>query len=507
MAAGTAYRAMPQASEPVAMDILTAVSDPQLFAPWFRDQATWRAWHAFLAALFALPMTDEQLAIYREHTGRTGPPTTPFNEGWLICGRRAGKSAVLAICAAYLGCFKDYRPYLASGEFATIRIMARDRDQTRNIFRYLSALLSEIPILKRMVVKELAESFELSNRVVLEVGSASFRATRGYTYAAILADELAIWMSDESSNPDIEILRARRPGMLTIPGAMLLCASSPYARRGTMWETYQRSYGKDDPRVLVWKAPTTAMNPTVSQSEIDAEMEKDPANAMAEYMAEFRTDIESFIGIEAVRACITPSLRERPPERQWRYYGFVDPSGGSSDSMTLAVSHKEGATVILDAVREVKPPFSPEATVEEFARLLRQYRCTSAYGDRYAGEWPREQFKRHSINYLPADKSKSDIYLDFLPLVNSGGIDLLDNDRMLHQFVSLERRTSRGGRDSIDHPRGLHDDVANAIARTVVTAAQQPSGWRRDRLPKMPELTIVRRYSGGEPGTNWMSRK
>jgi hypothetical protein len=51
--------------------------------------------------------------------------------------------------------------------------------------------------------------------------------------------------------------------------------------------------------------------------------------------------IESFIGIEAVRGCITPSLRERPPERQWRYYGFVDPSGGSSDSMTLAVSHRK----------------------------------------------------------------------------------------------------------------------------------------------------------------------
>jgi hypothetical protein len=294
-------------------------------------------------------------------------------------------------------------------------------------------------------------------------------------------------------------LRALRPGLLTIPGAKLLRASSPYSRRGALWDAYDRYYGKDA-RILVWRVRLCRRR-TLTPSMRRIRRRLPPS------MARNFGRIESFIGIEAVRGCITPSLRERPPERQWRYYGFVDPSGGSSDSMTLAVSHKEGATVILDAVREVKPPFSPEATVEEFARLLRQYRCTSAYRDRYAGEWPREQFKRHSINYLPADKSKSDIYLDFLPLVNSGGIDLLDNDRMLHQFVSLERRTSRGGRDSIDHPRGLHDDVANAIARTVVTAAQQPSGWRRDRLPKMPELTIVRRYSGGEPGTNWMSRK
>ena len=60
------------------------------------------------------------MALYREFTGRSAPPAAPFNEGWLICGRRAGKSAILAICAAYLGCFRDYRPYLAPGEVATI---------------------------------------------------------------------------------------------------------------------------------------------------------------------------------------------------------------------------------------------------------------------------------------------------------------------------------------------------------------------------------------------------
>jgi hypothetical protein len=159
--------------------------------------------------------------------------------------------------------------------------------------------------------------------------------------------------------------------------------------------------------------------------------------------------------------------------RKWQLLTNVKDKLGS-DSMTLAIAHKEGATVILDAVREVRPPFSPKATVEEYARLLKSYRCTTVYGDRYAGEWPREQFRRHSINYEPAGKSKSDLYRDFLPLVNSSAGDLLDHDRMLHQLVSLERRTPRGGKDSIDQPRGLHDDVANAVAGAVVTAAKRP---------------------------------
>jgi hypothetical protein len=72
------------------------------------------------------------------------------------------------------------------------------------------------------------------------------------------------------------------------------------------------------------------MNPTVPQAEIDAEMAKDPASAMAEYYAEFRSDIESFIGVEAARACIAPGVRERPPERRWRYHAFVDPSAAAT---------------------------------------------------------------------------------------------------------------------------------------------------------------------------------
>jgi hypothetical protein len=380
-----------------------------------------------------------------------------------VCGRRGGKSRILALIAVYLACFRDYRPFLAPGEVGTVRIMAVDRDQARAIFRFIAGFLRETPALKRLIARETADSFELTNRTIIEVGTASFRSSRGYTFIAVLADEIAFWRSDESTIPDTEILRALRPGLMTIPGAKLLCASSPYSRKGALWEAYDRYFARDDAPILIWKGTSLEMNPTIDAGEIEREYEKDPASAAAEYGGEFRTDIEAFISIDAIRKCQS-GVYERQPDRRVRYYGFCDPSGGSNDSMTLAIAHKEGSTVVLDAIREQKPPFSPEATVEAFARLLKAYRCTSVFGDRYAGEWPREVFHRHSINYLPADKSKSDIYLDFLPLVNSSAVDLLDNDRMLHQLVSLERRTARGGRDSIDHPRGAHDDVANAAA-------------------------------------------
>lgn len=450
------------------MTIIEACEDPQLFARYFRDRATWQAWMAFIASLFGLPLTPDQRLLYEQCTGRADAPDKPFTEGWLICGRRAGKSFILALIAVFLACWRSYADYLGPGERGTILVLATDRRQARTIFRYVRGLITGTPLLAGMLQRETADSLDLSNGVTIEVGTASYRTARGYTLVACLCDETAFWPTDDSAEPDYAVLDAVRPGMATIPGAMLLCASSPYARRGALWDAFKRFFGKPSPDILVWKAATRTMNPTVPQSVIDRAAERDPANAAAEYGAEFRTDVEGFVTREAVEAVTTPGVRERAPISGVRYSAFVDPSGGSSDSMTLGIAHREGRVGILDAVRERRAPFSPDSVVEEFAATLRRYGITKIQGDRYAGEWPREAFKRHKISYEPAAKPKSDLYRDVLPLINSRECDLLDEPRILAQLVGLERRTARGGRDSIDHAPGSHDDVANVVAGVLV---------------------------------------
>src|SRR5262245_29053388 len=455
----------------LTMTLLEAMADKNLFAPWFKDPTNWAAWRAFIAALFALPMTPEQQLIYQQCTGRNAPPSAPAPEAWLICGRRAGKSFILALCAVFLACFFDYRRALSPGERGTVLIIATNSRQARVIFRYVSALLTHIPMLAQMIERETTDSFDLNNATTIEVHIASFKTTRGYTIVAALCDEIAFWPHDDAAEPDYEVLNALRPGMATIPGAMLLCASSPYARRGALWDAYRKHYGKDGDPVLVWRAPTRTMNPSVSLQVIDAATERDPASAAAEWLAEFRSDIEGFVTREAVEVCMALDVRERAPMQGVRYYAFADPSGGSADSMTLAVGHREGDVVVLDALRERRPPFSPEEVVAEFSELLKSYRVSKITGDRYAGEWPREQFRKVGIAYEPAQKPKSDLYRDLLPAINSRNLDLLDDARLLTQLVGLERRTARGGRDSIDHAPGAHDDLANAVAGLAAAAA------------------------------------
>ena len=110
-----------------------------------------------------------------------------------------------------------------------------------------------------------------------------------------------------------------------------------------------------------------------------------------------------------------------------------------------------------------------------------RYRCTKVYGDNYGGEWPKEQFRRCGLNYEKAGKRKSELYCDLLPLINSGAADLLDNPTLVTQLCLLERKTTRGGRDVIDHPPGRHDDVANAVAGALSLAMAKPQFRAQER--------------------------
>jgi hypothetical protein len=455
-------------------------TDPRLLGPFFKG-GSWGPWRVFGKALMGEPLDADEMAIFTACTGRTVAPTGPFTEASLVVGRRGGKSRILALIAVFLACFKSYKDYLAPGEVATIAIIAADRKQARSIFRYILGMLQAVRALEQFIdpKKLTTETITLRNRVTIEIQTASFRVTRGYTFAAILADETAFWKSEDSVNPDTEIFRALRPGLATIPGALLLNASSPYRKSGELYNTYRRHFGKNDARVLVWQGATLTMNPSLDPAIVEEAYADDPEAAGAEYGALFRSDISDFVSREAVDACTAAGRIEWPPMSGIRYVAFCDPSGGSADSMTLAIAHNRDGMAVLDLVRECRPPFSPEAVVEQFSSTLKSYRITELTGDRWGGEFVREPFRKQGITYNLSEQPKSEIYQNVLPLLNSRRVELLDLPRLHSQLCGLERRTARSGRDSIDHAPGAHDDIANGVAGALLLATSGRRSYDR----------------------------
>jgi hypothetical protein len=428
----------------------------------------WRV--LLIAAMGEALISDDERAIFKKFTGREREPLQRVSELAIVGGRRSGKSRALATLAAYIGGLCNYKEVLVQGETGVLLCLAQSQHIAKQLLNYCEADFAASPILSQLIVNRTADTIELNGNIKIEVRPASMKKLRGPTYIGILLDELAFFFTEENyANPDSEIIAAVTPGLLTTRG-MTVMASSPYARKGVLWDVFKTHYGADGAAsVLVAKGTTRDFNSTVPQDEIDRLLEKDPARNRAEYLAEFRTDLESFVPAEIVEACVQPGIYERLRERDTQYFGFVDPSGGSSDSFTMCVGHMPYGqeSVVIDCLREARPAFSPEVVVKEFSELFKSYGITTIYGDRYAGEWPVEGFAKQGISYQQSAKPKSELYTGLLPLINSCRIELLDNRRLVAQLCGLERRTARGGKDSIDHPPGQHDDLINAVAGVV----------------------------------------
>ena len=451
-----------------------ALTDPRLLGHAFVGES-WTPWRILLIAAMGEELTDAERVIFKQITGRDQEPGQRVNELVAVVGRRGGKSRAMAVLMAYVAALCDHTDVLVKGETGVALCVALDQKVAGIVREHCAAVLEESPILKQLIANRTQDTIQLTNGLSIEVRPASFRKLRGPTYVCVVAHELAIWYQDSTyANPDVEILAAVRPGLLTTRGLLVL-ASSPYTKRGVLWDRYRRHYGPDGaPAILVAHGTSRDFNPTLPQEEIDRALEEDRARNSAEYLAQFRSDLEGFVSLEVVEGCVG-GYHEMAPSSGTHYCAFVDPSGGSEDSMTMAIAYKTpkpDEQIKVVAVREARPPFSPSAVVDDFAALLQRYRISKVVGDHYGGEFVKEPFRQHGISYEVAKQAKSDLYRDLLPLLNSGRITLPRHDRLVSQIVGLERRVTAPAR------------IASTTARMATTTSLMPlAAWSAPSLP------------------------
>jgi hypothetical protein len=219
------------------------------------------------------------------------------------------------------------------------------------------------------------------------------------------------------------------------------------------------------------------MRPDKATADLQAQHADDPVSARMELNAEFMDGVTSLFDADALEACVVTGRLEIAPVKGTHYRAFADPSGGRVDTFALAIGHRlSDGRVALDVVRGWEPPLNPSGVVEEVAAILKLYGIRDVSGDRYAAEWTVDAFQKHAIAYVASELSRSELYLGMVGLVNSGQVELLDQEDVLRQFRGLDRRRGRAGRDTVDHRPGSHDDLANAVAGVTVSIVRQGQG-------------------------------
>jgi hypothetical protein len=459
------------------MNIKDAIHDKNLFRPFLGNLSTWQNWFAALSVMYGLPLSPQSTVrdCVRQCTGRKCGrlPASGFDTALFLTGRRSGKSRVAALIGAYEAALAGHEKKLSKGEKGIVAVCAPTKQQGRIVKDYLRAIF-DTPLLRTEIVTETREGFDLLNGSRIEILAGDWRTVRGYTLLAAIVDEACFFgVEDECKvRSDTELVRAIRPSLATV-GGKLVCISTPYAKRGWCYRQWRTNFGNDAGKVLVWNCPSRTMNPTLPQEVVDEALAEDLQAAKSEYLGEFRDDIAEFLPRSLIENLVIPGRVELLPRSEFAYFAFTDLSGGRSDDAALAIAHRAERKVVLDFAKRYRPPFNPQEVVSSMCQELRRYGLRRVTGDNYAAEFVAGAFVGCGIHYTKAEKPKSELYLELLPRLCSGEIQLLDDETMVTQIAGLERRTRSGGRDIVDHPQGAHDDLANVVAGVADMAAKR----------------------------------
>lgn len=439
---------------------------------------SWNAWRIIgkVADGLGAALTPEELVIYTALTGRRTVPTD-LRELWALAGRGSGKTSFMALQAVKASC----RGYVSVRGIPRVLLLALTKEQSGVAFEYCESFFDADRELRKLITRRTTTSLTLAHGVRVQTITGDYRAVRGYSVAAALLDEVAYWWSDTTNaNPDVEIVRALRPGLGKVPGSKLLAATTRWIEEGAAYETHKRHYANETSQnILVVDAPTRTLNPSFDAATIAIAEEEDAESAASEYGQAWRVAGGTLVHAAAYDACVDVGVFERAPEEPLGdsyYKAAVDLSGGmGQDSAALSIGHVEegsGPDVFhMDLLVEVEPPFDPAVMVAEFAAHCVRFGVSEVIGDQFSEGFAASEFRRHGLTYTVSARKTNEVVLDTLAIINTRRVRFLDVSKLRKQFLNLRRDYGSGGRPTILETR-RHDDCAVVSARAISAALE-----------------------------------
>lgn len=443
------------------IDVDRAIRDPNLLGAALGAATSWTVWTSVLRAAFGLTLSVEDRERFASVAGDRAPPSKRVAELWAVVSRRAGKTRMASALATHAAVLQQHR--LAPGETGYVLLLAASKDQASLALKYIRGFLEASPILRQQIESISGDEIALKGNVVIAVAANSYRTVRGKSLLCVIADEVAYWRDESSAQPDVETYRACIPALVAT-GGMWIAISSGYRRIGLLFEKHRDHFGRNNDDVLVIQGSTTQFNPTLSQEAIDKAKASDPSAAAAEWDGGWRDDITSFLDDATVDAAIDYSRPiELPPRPGIVFQAFSDASGGRHDAFTVAIGHREKDAFVVDVIRGKAAPFDPQSVTSQFAALLKEYGISRVRADSYAAAWVETAWRDNGIKFERSELPKSQLYLESLPLFTRNVVQLPNDPRLTRELRLLERRTTRSGKDSVDHGRNGTDDFANSV--------------------------------------------
>lgn len=428
-----------------------------------------------LRALYGLPMTPEQVEIYRQLTGNDEvfEDGIEKTEAVLAVGARGGKSLLASIIALYESICRGHiwRKYLSPGEIGYAVITATREKQAQAIIQATCSRLLENSKVAYMLESSLQLELKLRNGLCIASFPCNSTAGRGLPIFLLVFDELAHYRV-EGVNQDEKIYSALNPRRAQFRGAKCLKISTPAGKQGLFWDEFNEGF--QVPGRLTVQGSTSLVNPLISEDFIKSEHRRNPDNARCEFGAEFAEKVDAYFPYDRLMECFVLD-GDIPYDSRIRYFCGLDQSGlAGRDRFALCISHlADDDKVFVDAVRAWQT-VDADLIMREIKEITGIYKVPTVSVDRYAVGWVRQALEKIGLEVQVRELLPT-IYSNLKSLVIAGRVALPNNKSLRDGLVRTMAFYGRSNQLSISHERSSegHADLADAVATAVFACSNR----------------------------------
>ena len=479
----------------IELSIIDFIRHPNLL----NDQCLSETQITVLKVIYGELLTDGELEIYRQGTGRASYDRKEHRENTIIGGRRGGKTRLSAIIAVYEA-FRDHG--LPRGERGYVMLLARDKAQAQIAFDYIFKYISESPILSQRILSKTKQEIILKNNITIACYACTHDRVRGRSLVTIICDEIGFWADgDVSANPAEEILAALRPGMATVRHAKLIKISSPYVKCGVLWDEFSRRTELD---FLVWQLTSFQMNPTLREEDFESERRMGEEKFIREFLAHFTDSVNGWIDSDSLNRCIIGGRRQLSRQDNLSYVGVLD-AASRHDDFALVIVHKDPqGLIVVDFIKTwtgtKKAPLQFEPVLSEVKDILETYGTNTVTGDQYQADPISQHLRKLGIvfnQFTFSAATRFKLFSGLKHLLLQGKIQLLDDIELNRQLRSLREEKSPRGNIDVQVSSGK-DDRAVTLALAVHQANEDNPLLPFESVPAHMQFSPA--FFGQRPG-------
>lgn len=467
-----------------------------------RDPITWEqtlplrpsspAWVACVRAIYGVPLSPDELALYHQLSGGIDPPVGGSTDVLCVIGRRGGKSETMARVAMFEALHGGHEVALAPGQRGRIVVISPLREQSQEVLGYAKGIAA-LPQIRSKVASITADSIEFSNGLTIQVCTCDALNVSGPTIVCLIRDEWSKWPGAESATPDTVIEASVRPALAPVVGApprRKIGISSAYITDGQCYTTDRDCFGKAGADTLVLRGSTITFNPNIDREYLAKERRRSPSDYEREYECVWQDGItEGWFGSSVIDASVVHgrSIATRARLPRAPYYVAID-AAFKGDRFALAVAHMERSDerwiAVLDLVRTWEPrpgeTLSSDLAVHESSAAARGFGCDRIYGDQCCAPVLIDSYRREHITLVEVPWTAQNKPLKYRMVrdgMADGSVWLCDDAETVKEFKGIQGKLLQSGGERIEARRG-HDDRVSAAVLALSLAMKLDSRAR-----------------------------